>query len=225
MASLGFLRPERKALYKFAWDFFPNYILTHFFGRVEQMGTKKTQACQVYWEKKHVLFLTPRSKISLIKWDPPSCQAAAEILAQAKVAGRVRVFFFSRQLDFFFFRRILPKIFGICFFSGGCLCFGFWDFGSGTIPWVLRLFSFGSVFFGWFFYGSDPMEFITINGHHKNHHFGEYFWNFFLSHRWSTSEVEKKSMLHPGKFSRLEPTNHPWKERKMIWTIHLHSSR
>ena len=107
------------------------------------------------------------------------------------------LFFFSRQLDFFFFEGFYLKFLGSVFFLG-CLCLGFWDFGSGTIPWVLRLFSFGSVFFGWIFYGSDPMEFITIK---CNHHLGEDFWNFFLSHRWSKSKVEKKSMLHPGKFS------------------------
>ena len=103
--SLGFLRPERKALYKFAWDFFPNNINTFLSGSRTD-GNKKHKPAMS--EKKHVLFFTPRTKISLIKWDPQSCQAAAEILAQAKVAG-VRVFvFFLAAAGFFFFRRILP---------------------------------------------------------------------------------------------------------------------
>ena len=66
------------------------------------MGTKKHKPARCTEKKTCFVFKTPRSKISLIKWDPPSCQAAAEILAQAKVAGvRVFVFLILQAAGFF----------------------------------------------------------------------------------------------------------------------------
>ena len=70
-----------------------------------------------------MFFFEPRSKISLIKWDPQSCQAAAEILAQAKVAWS-SCFFFSRG-GWIFFGKDSTLNFWDLFFWGVAFVLGF----------------------------------------------------------------------------------------------------
>ena len=71
----------------------------------------------------------------------------------------------------------------------------------------------------------------------KNHHFGV-FWGYHHLRKHPSVGIsafvgsqfhwripflfEHRNRVHPGRLTAGSPTHHPWKERKMIWTFHLH---